>query len=545
MSTWIPNQPVIFDQETDNCSCDIESGAQLVDNTDTSQFQFEIAPCLDAESLIEDTDFNDPAEWTLGGNWSMAYNQLCKTELSATPSDLYRYAVGQDVFEDGKYYKVTVTVDSISGGELNVFIGSTLLGTITTAGTFDLYGFATAELGEYRLILRADNEASMCLSNVQAYEIYNQFKFAFYTANDNSYQAIISYENTPSYFTFAKNTLTVTVNWGELGLSDNCYYICLLDPCVNTNGQNIPITITNPNFTGGTTGWNLGVGWSYGTNDIDWVGFINPDANELTQEIFPTYSAFVNVTIVVTAISGDLDVYFGTTLMGQIQGTGTHYYSGTPFGGKNLRLVPSIIGSGTIDSITWNAPAFYEYTCDQRSNTFKVGDYSDECTLLVNACNNEDGLGFVFEDSGFSPRLRLEAKMKTPRYPSERSVYEDSLGEKRNTYFKRRKAKYFCTDLQPEYIHDFLSLLMGFDNFYIDGTAYAVEDDEYTVEESESLDNLAKVKILVSERIQNTVNINCSSNQNICNLGENVLLQSDDLTQYITLTDGQHILING
>lgn len=542
MSTWIPNQPVYFGELNNDCSCDADAVAQLVDNTDSTQFQFSLEPCPNAQSVIEDTIFNDPAEWTLGDNWSISYNQLCLESGNLTGQEV----VGQNVFVLGGYYQVNITVDSISDGSISVYIEGTLLGEIDTAGEYTFYGFASdlqiSPSGLYRLLIsNNDIDVSACISEITAYQIYNQFKFVVYDANNNSYQAQISYANNPDYFSFVEDSLTVTIDWGELGVSNGCYYVCLLDPCTNTNGQNIPISITNPNFTGNANGWTLGANWSYGANAVSYIA----GAGSLSQTIFPTYSVFNRVTIEVTAITGDLNVYFGSVLMGTIQGIGTHIFNGTPYGGLDITLTPSAGGTGTVDSVTWNAPAFYEYTCDLQSNTFKLADYEDNCTMIINACNNEDGLGFIFNGSGFSPRLRLHAKLKQSAYASERNIYEDSLGTKRNVYYKRRKSKYLCIDLQPEYIHDFLSLAVGFDNLYIDGTSYFVEDEEYSVEYSDASDNLGKVKILVSEKTQKTTNINCSDVQNVCNLPPDYLLQADDSSQYITLTNGELILING
>lgn len=539
MATWIPNQPVIFGATSDSCSCDVETGAQLVDNTDETQFQFQLTNCQAAQSVIVDENFNDITKWGLGSNWAIAYNQLCGYQSSPPPA--ISEVSSTISLTSGYYYQMNIIVDSISGGSITIALGSINIAVIDQAGTYTFYGFSDGTT----FSITKPAEVAVCISNIQLYEILTQFKFVIYDAATNSYQAQISYTNTPDYFNLTGDTLTVTVNWAELGISNGCYYICLLDPCINYNGQNIPIAITNSDFTGNADGWTLGANWSYGSNDVDWIGFSIPENNRLSQTIFPTYSYFATVKIVVTAITGDLNVYFGSVFMGTIQGTGTHVYSGTPFGGFDLILEPSVVGSGTIDSITWNAPAFYEYNCDMQSNTFKLADYSDDCTMLINACNNEDGLGFVFSGSGFTPRIRVPAKLKQAKYPNERNIYEDSLGEKRVVYYKRRKSKYLCIDLQPEYVHDFISLAFGFDNFYIDGSAYFVEDDEYNVEYSDASDNLGKVKFLVSEKILNVTNISCTSEENVCTLEESVLLQADDFTQNITLTNGELILING
>jgi hypothetical protein len=164
--------------------------------------------------------------------------------------------------------------------------------------------------------------------------------------------------------------------------------------------------------------------------------------------------------------------------------------------------------------------------------------------LLINACNNENGLGFVFNGSGFSPRLRIQGKLKQSKYKSERVMEDDSNGTKRVIYYNRRKEKSLVADLLPEYIHDFLSTLVGYDKFYINGTPYIVEDDEYNVSYDNSQDNVGSISLLVSEQTQLIRNLNCSSEENTCTLGTNYLLQADYSDQYITLVNGELIEIN-
>ena len=156
--------------------------------------------------------------------------------------------------------------------------------------------------------------------------------------------------------------------------------------------------------------------------------------------------------------------------------------------------------------------------CDYTSNVFKVGDYSNGCTKVINICNNENGLGFVFGSNNFSPRIRIECKIKRAKYASERNNYTDSKGTKKNYYYSGRKQKQLCTDQQPEYVHDFLRLLLGADNVFIDNVAYSVDDDEYNVEYADVNDNVGKVRLLISEQTQNVKNVNCSDTVKNCNL---------------------------
>ena len=97
----------------------------------------------------------------------------------------------------------------------------------------------------------------------------------------------------------------------------------------------------------------------------------------------------------------------------------------------------------------------------------------------------------------------------------------------------------------PEYVHDFLSTLGGYDNFYINDIPYSVEDDEYNVTYDDSQDLTGSISLEVSEKTQFVKNTNCSADDNSCVLGVNYLLNDSFLDQYITLENGELIIING
>lgn len=154
------------------------------------------------------------------------------------------------------------------------------------------------------------------------------------------------------------------------------------------------------------------------------------------------------------------------------------------------------------------------------SNMFNVQDYSTACTILINACNNSDAMGFVFDGSDFSPRIRIEAKLRQAKYDTDSLKYTDSGGTKRTYNFYSRKSKNLVTSLQPEYVHDFLRLLIGFDNVFINNTLFVVDDDEYNITYINELDSFGSVTILVSEKTQDVKNTLCSDTSINCNLAE-------------------------
>lgn len=531
---WIENQPVFFG-EANECSEDEITFAQLVDNTDDTQVQFRIEPCPDAEQLFTDPNF-DQESWAITDQWSIADNMLCGVGVTGLTNSA-------DEFDADKYYQIEITVDSISvGGSIKVSLGSTIIGYLTSTGTFTFYGFPVAYFGNTSLILDAEVEGTdICISQIGAYEIKTNVIIPIYTS-DGTYVNEINYTDDPDSFVISQNTITATIDWSELGISNGCYYMCLLDPCENTGGQNYPPTITNCEFTGSATGWDLEGSAAYSSNTIVLDG---SDFGFIYQEgIFDnTYSSYC-VKVNVTAISGTLTVQFGTNVVGTITATGIHTITGIP-NANSITVGNLISNTATITSVCACEITTADYECNLQSNVFKLGDYTNACTLIINACNNEDSMGFVFTNSGFSPRVRLEAKLRQAKYANERTVYDNSIGTRKNIYFSGRKQKNLCIDLQPEYVHDFLRLLLGFDNVYINNETYSVDDDEYNVEYSDASDDLGKVRLLVSKRTQNVKNINCSEVENSCTLPPNYLLQADDASEYILFTDNQQILING
>lgn len=543
MAEYIENQPV-FLGTTNTCSNDSEFVYnQLVDVTDTTQFQLRVEPCISAEQIIVNPNFATDSDWTLGDNVGIADGQLCWAgeTISGTSGS---YANSTSVFEQNKYYKISITVDSIVG-TLDVYLESELLGSISSVGTHDFYGFANTLLSTgYLVICPQTDGTTACISNVTSFEILTNFIVGVFDSNNNEVTRI-SYNDNSEYFTFAKDTVTISVDWSELGITSGCHYLCIADPCVNAGGQNYPASITNGDFVSGTTGWTIGSKWAVVAGGLvgTYSGGGGKTDYEVTQaNVFNNYTNTYCVSIECTSGIGTIKVYFGETLIAtqNINSGNTYQFTGLAFGNGTLMLVLSS-GSFTIDNIS-ACTIYDDLQCDFTSNIFKIDDYSNECTLLVNACNNEDGMGFVFEGSGFSPQVRLNAKLKEPKYSNERLTYTDSLGKKINYYFKGRKGKYLCVDLEPEYILDFLWTLFGYDNVYIDGIAYTVDDDEFSP--TYVLDNVGSVRFLVSKKTQDVKNVNCSSEENNCVIGENYLLQADNNSVFVTQTNGDYILIN-
>lgn len=538
-----PNQPVLF-TETDAlvCNSDVDYYEQIVDNTDDTQFQMGLTICNGSTQVLDSPNFDSSSDFFYNAlAWSITSNVACSLGAYASAIE------NATELDSTKYYRVSITVDSVTSGSFDVYLGSTYLGNFSQAGSYTWYGFPTPYLARHTVRVLPVNATDVCcMSAMEAYVYLTNFIFAIYDSEDN-YVDEISYSANPEYFTFVQDSLTVTINWSELGISNGCYYLCLLDPCDNTNGQNYPAQITNGTFTGSATGWTLASAWTYGSNAVSAVYSGTPANNVITQSnVFTNYTTTYSVTVVLTAHTGNVSLYFGTAYVGNCTGVGTFVITGIPVGNLDLQMRITS-GTATVTSVTANEVSTANYTCNATSNIFKLGDYISGCpnTILINACNDDDGLGFIFNGSSFSPRLRLEGQLQQAKYQAERVTEEDSYGTKKIIYYRRRKQKSLVADLLPEYIHDFLSTLIGYDKFYIDGTQYISDDDEYNVTYHSTQTNVGSVSMLVSEQTQLIRNINCSDQTNSCSLDGNYLMDADTFGEYITLVNGELIEING
>jgi hypothetical protein len=528
---WIPNQPICF-SEDNTCSSDEFNFTQLVDNTDKTQFQLKCDPCISAQQLILSPQFDTSDGWDLSGlGWVISDGLLCGSTISG-------YIPCTTSFDSG-YYKFIFEVYSIDqGATLEIQFDTHLIGSITETGTYEFYAFSGALDRTLKLYVTGLS-GSVCLSMVESYQILTNLIVPIYN-NLDVYQTEISYSNNPNYFTFVDNSVTVTIDWAALSLSNDCYYLCLLDPCVNHNGQNYPANIRDGGFDSSLVdNWSVGGGVSQVGSTVEFSGL-----SLISQiSVFNSFTSTISISVTVSAISGSLLIKYGDNLIQTITTVGIHEISGIPSGDFTLTLTMTT-GTCTIDGVEPILVQTSEYVCDASSKLMKLADYSNSCTLLINGCNNNNAFGFIFENSDFSPRIRIEAKLKNSKYLNERSIFEDSMGKKGVYYASLRKQKTLAIDLQPEYVHDFLALSLGFDNFFIDGKNYFVEDDEYNIQYVQTLDNVGSVLINVSEKVQNIKNKICTSNENICTLPPNFLLQGNRQS-YIVQADGFKFIING
>lgn len=546
----IDNQPVSFNNDLDDCSFPSRGKyVQLVNTGDVTQFQIKIAPCSDAENVIINGDFDVDSDWTLGDGWTISDGKLCRDDATGSSSASQSSVGGPGLFQ------FTIVVDDVQGSFTVLLAGidfSVTLGTITSPGTYTFTGFV---IEDSDIFIFGGSQETICISYIEGFNIPLP-RVSVYTS-DGSWVKTYTPESTGDpdpFFVFLKDSMTFTMDWLEdIDPSNGCYYICLHDPCINTNGQNSANLITNGDFSDSAppTNWtttvnaltSLGIsngqmqydstsnsGHATAESDAVLIEGLCYDISYTVQNVLPVPLpiAAARVRLVVGPFIGSWQNAGGTYTeqFTYVSGLVTLEFESTFNDEPAHRIaVDDVICTVCDESLT----------CHYRSNNFKYG--SHDCTHLINACNDSDGIGFVFSGSGFSPRIRLKSTLVRGKYNIDRRTFEDSAGRADPIYFRRRKFRELRIEpAVAEYVHDFLSTLGGYHHVYIDGPEYFIEDDEYNVNYETRNDIEAKAIINVSEKIQLVESKNCSGLGEGCQIEASCLIdpQGDIIVDPVT-----------
>jgi len=553
MPEFIDNQPVKFNilPDVDDCNCDTLQVTQLVNQGDITQFQICINPCLLSQDLVTNGGFNGNLNgWaTTGAGWISLDNEACH-------SGNQQGTLFQAILTQNKYYQVTIEVTENTGvaGDLIVDIGGFTPFTITGIGTFTVSGFANTA----NFIILAASGADVCVDNVSVFEVQINYIFGVCDKDGNVLTTINLLDsltpgsefNPPSIndaqFNLTNGKLTVFIDWTDLGITNGCRSIFILDPCVNQNGQN---GVFNGDFTI-DDGWiaaNVAGGaWVVLAGKGSYAGTGAPSESTFTNDETQVLAGLsYDVTYTLSNMSNtDLTIQLGTA-GGTTRNTNGTFSDTIIANGSDFKIFADSTAAGTaeIDDIELSLTNDSDIVKDDISNDFELGVHT--CTLLVNGCNDTDQFGFEFDESNFSPTIRLHAKLAKSQYPAERDIERNSRARFTNVFYQRTKTKQLIIDTQPEFVHDFLSLLLGFDHFYIDSIEYFVPEDEEYVPNYDEQDNRGSVEFAVTVKEELIRNVKCQPEGSGCTLPPNFLLNEDDFddTDFIRLEDGAKIII--
>jgi hypothetical protein len=508
----LPNQPIHLSDGNSTCELSEMKYNQLAKGGDILEFQLELEPCGDAIPV-------DLSTWTSDlSTWEYAAGELCKLNTTDDPVTIPNLGIAASTF-----YRITIVVTDCSGS-YNAFLGGAFIGTFSAAGTYVFYATSGTSNDDF-LMGGADGIETCCISSIAITQFENLFQ-VYVLDTDNTLVSWFDKVTNAAWFDYYNQYVKVKLEISELGVDNlECFYIALSTGC---NGlSNLledlePIAISNYDFS-------TNLFWTVGFTPVgDCEILVNGDgAGKLiinsgtsgTASILHTTAVVNNnawylVKYTVSNINeATVQIKLGENGDGVLRSTnGTFIELIESNSATTASLIVEMYGDQSSETATAWIDDIYLYpigtslTYELRSNPFELT--SDTCTRLISATCSADAMGFEFVETGFNPKLRLNARIlpASEPYTGEKLDHTTSAGVKHNYYFSRRKKQILSVKLEPEFIHDFLSTLAGYDTLTIDGTAYTMEDDEYPVIDWNVSRTKGKVQLEIAEKTQNIVN---------------------------------------
>lgn len=432
-------------------------------------------------------------------------------------------AAYDDVFGVGKYYKVVISIQNMTAGEVVINVGSnaseSILADITSKAFYINSGTDTG----FNIIPDSDFDGFVIIE--QIYEL-TEVSYLYLVDLDLAEVADLS-----PYITYVGDRINVKFTIEELvtsggteGLVPNgCYRIAVKGLC-NPANANI---VVNPEFLDGTTtfveGWQRNNGsFQYDTSgggcefiflDLPtWSG--SPILRNDIQEKFIPGQYEITIEIDSNTDTSHIGAYayidnsFETTPPTKYYTVGTHTFLidyTTPavenmFGSPRLYLVASFVEAG----VKYDGNIRVTLVEAKRVENNETTDYSGciqiksdtqlSCHKWVEGYGGCYGYGFDFRQ--FKLGMRIPILKDGPEYPVDQNTYLQSDGNRKRTKGERDKIYRVVTDRLSEIEHDALSTMLIAENFLIDGVPFFFSGKNYSPEWPRNRrSSIAKVEI--------------------------------------------------
>lgn len=503
--TPIPYQPLPIEGDPNCTLADYGGWIQLVETSDVSQMQFNISPCGSALNILTNGTFVEgDTDWNPSGTWDFSGNKACS---SVGSNDF----IQQNVTLPNGYILQLIFDVELFAGSVIVSTNLGLTGVIASSGTHTI---ALASTGVTNVNFFINSSSAACLRNIQLLPVNNRWRVDLETT-DGEFVSTLA----PA-FNVARNFLTISFDWSAVPFG--CYRLAIYDPCDCSQFGFIGDELEVPRqwrITPNSSGTGAIVnGIMAGISVMGAAETIFRMNNVICPNVAYTF------TYTLTGMSaGDQFRLFAGNANGVLRtadGTYTETITSTHSGilPSDLRARFTLSGAGSFAMTNFSmsavtpVPTYY-------SKPFKLIP-NGSCTTLFNACGNIDQFNMGFAEinaagniagqTGFSPRIRLEGTLRGSGYSGNREHYEFSTGRKTVTHLRTRKSREFGFGA-PEYVHDFMQLLRGFDNVYINGQASFSEDDEYPSQSFDKDVDYSTVVLTFSDRTELTENVRTTS----------------------------------
>ena len=519
--TSIPNQPILFDQPQPCTDYGINKYQQLVDFEDQLFFQVLLG-------CGSQTFYQQRVVQTI---WTSVGGSICN---DGTAGGSYRFEIEPDEIYDT--FLLNLVVESLTSGTLFVLMEGGQQYEITTPGTYALYFNTDIMQTDLKPLITLSGDFDGCfLANLPnglgLSGIYSNHNF--YVVNDSNEVVI----DAPDYRNVSEQYLTIGFDFDLHEIPEGCYRIAYADECENICGQ---FRITNGQFTY-EGGWSLlnGAVINDATNILTFTqtGISAPSATNDTAICedkqyyveFKLNSITGGSVIATVGNSASLGQFVSGSAAGVFSGTVTSTL-GTDF---LIRLSGSDGDVAVIDYVICRYSDAQAPSLDGFSNVLSVGNYSSCDYVKLEGCNGNDSFGFKFVGSGFVPGIRVPKRFFRPQYVTDIEVYRDSQGLNRTNFADVEKVKTLRIEQQPEYFFDFLSLLVYFDNFYVNAVTYVLNETDFPSIEWDDANECGNINLDLKLKQELLRKVNCNDVDANClptvlsNDNPNLLLQDE------------------
>lgn len=532
----IPNQPIIFYTEEElNTRC-IECGdgdyKQLVDLNDELFFQVEAPDCTNKL----------PVSNLSNVIWSLEGGIVCSTEpsngsASVTFTTPYPY----------KVYRLEILVTELTQGDLVVTIQGGESFTFYTAGTYTIYLSTDAAInGDLSLQVNFASTTFVGCFNLRvgAFGVGTDMQLGWVDPSTLDFVAPVT-----NYITTIKdNKVTAAIPMASQEIAIGCHRLAITDPCDNNCSK---YGIENPNFNGEVAIGTSGLGWDLTNGVWEITGgqavftdvLIRDTADMVSLSSLCAFDGSVyDVTIKITAIQdATLEVTTpsgGTITPAFVDSVGTFTFQVTTGAfAEPLTIRANALETGAfvyIDSVSVKLSA-ESSTFVQYSEVFDLGDYNDDCKYFkIEGCNAQDQFNLAFGGSSFLPMIRLEGRKSKAQYVTNANTFRYASGKWSANYVNRLKQWSFHFGRLPEYVLDFLSTIVYYDNFYVNGVLMFPQDNTFpTIDWQDADTYLGSFNIDLVEKENKVVKVQCSDSDADClpsilDLGDEPFLLTQD-----------------
>lgn len=545
----VPNQPVAFNYAPD-CNLIEANWQALVMDGDTTQFQFTIDGCASEPDLVRNGIFTEDGGigkgWTISPSTSFLL-QPYFGNIKHIPNTTQGCVTQTLYVADGTLVQFTYTLTQTQG-QCTVKCGAhSVVHTGAVNGTFT-----------YQFVADGVTEISFCCKGLSD-ATWGQISLIPYNTNflsrlidSNGVEVMTDIATYNVFNGFA----TFSVDWESLGLDFGCYRIEVANPCECAQNGILPLDFYTGMYPSAVApwAWVIDSSWFITNGNASYTGASVPDTSSCLLKNNPLcVGTEYTVTYTLTYVSdAQFRIQLGNAVGPWRTTAGTYTDTITCTVAGSLRLTAQsvgVVGSLQVTDLTVNATS-PEYAW--QSVPLRYGDW-DECAKAIRICNDSDAMGMGFNGTGFAPWFRTIAHVRRTGYNSERNKYRDGFGSSKVYWGERQPVSELGFEA-PEYIHDFVSLGVIADHFYVDSDEYEFEGDEYPTMTLDDNADVSGVAIPLTPKNNLTTNRRISSVSHGCSPDGTALGVTDKPTvtggrpfepKPLGTTDGQIITIDG